>query len=145
VPTLPPKPGTAAFFPATPTRPSRPNKPAAAGATSGIAGHQIFRALFDYTPKKADELGLSKSELYVVIEKCEDGWFKGSSVNHLKTGVFPGNYVQHISEGVAAPPPVPVYSRSKVLEPTKMLPSSSSNRSLNSELQQQPQKRYVTN
>merc|ERR1719245_2847398 len=33
-----------------------------------------------------------------VIEKCKDGWYKGSSVASLKTGVFPGNYVQHIKQ-----------------------------------------------
>ncbi len=56
----------------------------------------IYRALYDYKPVKPDELGLKKDELYFVIEKCQDGWFKGSSLTTLKTGVFPGNYVQHV-------------------------------------------------
>jgi E3 ubiquitin-protein ligase SH3RF len=47
---------------------------------------------------KADELRLTKGDLYIVIEKCEDGWFKGSSLNTLKTGVFPGNYMQHVRD-----------------------------------------------
>lgn len=57
------------------------------------AGHQIYRAIYNYNPVKADELTLKKNELYIVIEKCQDGWFKGSSVNSLKTGVFPGECV----------------------------------------------------
>ena len=60
--------------------------------------HQVYRSLYDYQPLKADELRLQKGELYIVIEKCEDGWFKGSSLNTLKTGVFPGNYMQHVRD-----------------------------------------------
>jgi len=59
---------------------------------------QIYRALYDYTPAQMDELALRKNELYSVIEKCQDGWFKGSSLVTLKTGVFPGNYVVHVNE-----------------------------------------------
>ncbi len=33
-----------------------------------------------------------------MIEKCQDGWFKGSSLTSLKSGVFPGNYVLHVNE-----------------------------------------------
>ena len=51
---------------------------------------QIYRALYDYHPNQLDELALRKNELYSVIEKCQDGWFKGSSLVTLKTGVFPG-------------------------------------------------------
>lgn len=36
---------------------------------------------------------LKKNELYVVTEKCHDGWYKGSSVKDNKSGVFPGNYL----------------------------------------------------
>merc|ERR1712064_151977 len=58
--------------------------------------HQVYRALYDYTPNRSDELELHKNELYFVFEKCQDGWYKGSSLSTLKTGVFPGNYVQHV-------------------------------------------------
>ena len=47
---------------------------------------------------KPDELALKKDELYLVIEKYHYGWFKGSSLNSLKTGVFPGNYVLRVQE-----------------------------------------------
>ena len=60
--------------------------------------HQVYRALYDYNPAKSDELALKKDDLYFVIEKCGDGWYKGSSLSTLKTGVFPGNYVQHVQE-----------------------------------------------
>lgn len=32
------------------------------------------------------------SALYIVTERCQDGWFKGTSRSN-KCGVFPGNYV----------------------------------------------------
>lgn len=66
------------------------------------SGHQIYRALYDYMPVKSDELLVRKNELYIVTEKCRDGWFKGSSVLTLKTGFFPGNYVEHVSVTAAA-------------------------------------------
>ena len=64
--------------------------------TSGGMPHQVYRALYDYTPNRSDELELHKNELYFVFEKCQDGWFKGSGLATLKTGVFPGNYVQNV-------------------------------------------------
>ena len=64
--------------------------------TSGGMPHQVYRALYDYTPNRSDELELHKNELYFVFEKCQDGWFKGSGLSTLKTGVFPGNYVQNV-------------------------------------------------
>ena len=76
------------------TPPPLPARPFPQSATP----HQLYRALYDYKPVKPDELFLRKDELYFVIEKCQDGWFKGSSITSLKTGVFPGNYVQHVHE-----------------------------------------------
>ena len=64
--------------------------------TNGGMPHQVYRALYDYTPNRSDELELHKNELYFVFEKCRDGWFKGSGLSTLKTGVFPGNYVQNV-------------------------------------------------
>ena len=65
-------------------------------ATSGGMPHQVYRALYDYTASRSDELELTKNELYFVFEKCQDGWFKGSGLATLKTGVFPGNYVHPV-------------------------------------------------
>ena len=56
----------------------------------------LYIALYPYKPQKADELELRKGALYTVSEKCQDGWFKGSSVRTQKIGVFPGNYVQAV-------------------------------------------------
>lgn len=56
-----------------------------------------YLALYAYKPQKADELELRKGEMYRVIEKCQDGWFKGTSLRNGMSGVFPGNYVTPVS------------------------------------------------
>ncbi|KAF7252553.1 E3 ubiquitin-protein ligase SH3RF3 [Varanus komodoensis] len=58
---------------------------------------EIYLALYAYKPQKADELELRKGEMYRVIEKCQDGWFKGTSLRNGMSGVFPGNYVTPVS------------------------------------------------
>uniref|UniRef100_A0A8C3B5Y5 RING-type E3 ubiquitin transferase n=1 Tax=Cyclopterus lumpus TaxID=8103 RepID=A0A8C3B5Y5_CYCLU len=83
------------------------------------------KALYDFEVKDkdqdkdclADELELRKGEMYRVTEKCQDGWFKGTSLRTAACGVFPGNYVTPVSRSVssglehpsiqikAAPPP----------------------------------------
>ncbi|XP_073206881.1 E3 ubiquitin-protein ligase SH3RF3 isoform X4 [Lepidochelys kempii] len=76
--------------------------------TSAIIGDQgtqtkvqlplnIYLALYAYKPQKNDELELRKGEMYRVIEKCQDGWFKGTSLRTGMSGVFPGNYVTPVS------------------------------------------------
>ncbi|TRZ02344.1 hypothetical protein DNTS_018998, partial [Danionella cerebrum] len=57
----------------------------------------IYLALYAYRPQKADELELCKGEMYRVLEKCQDGWFKGTSLRSGASGVFPGNYVTPVS------------------------------------------------
>nr|XP_060625668.1 E3 ubiquitin-protein ligase SH3RF3 isoform X2 [Anolis sagrei ordinatus] len=57
----------------------------------------IYLALYAYKPQKTDELELRKGEMYRVIEKCQDGWFKGTSLRNGSSGVFPGNYVTPVS------------------------------------------------
>ncbi|XP_078258675.1 E3 ubiquitin-protein ligase SH3RF3-like isoform X2 [Rhinoraja longicauda] len=57
----------------------------------------IYMALYAYKPQKVDELELRKGEMYRVIEKCQDGWFKGTSLRTGMSGVFPGNYVTPVS------------------------------------------------
>ncbi|XP_059095249.1 E3 ubiquitin-protein ligase SH3RF3-like [Tigriopus californicus] len=96
VPTLPPKPGVMTQPPAAP--PSVPIRPHSTpnAETETLSGPPLYRALYNYEPTKLDELELVKGELYMVSEKCQDGWFKGSSVQNFKSGVFPGNYVQHV-------------------------------------------------
>ncbi|XP_007940561.1 E3 ubiquitin-protein ligase SH3RF3 [Orycteropus afer afer] len=67
----------------------------------------VYLALYAYKPQKNDELELRKGEMYRVIEKCQDGWFKGTSLRTGVSGVFPGNYVTPVSRvpiGGAGPP-----------------------------------------
>uniref|UniRef100_G1Q5F8 RING-type E3 ubiquitin transferase n=1 Tax=Myotis lucifugus TaxID=59463 RepID=G1Q5F8_MYOLU len=58
-----------------------------------------YLALYTYKPQKSDELELRKGEMYCVLEKCQDGWFKGTSLRSGLSGVFPGNYVTPASSG----------------------------------------------
>ncbi|XP_042551477.1 E3 ubiquitin-protein ligase SH3RF3 [Dipodomys spectabilis] len=57
----------------------------------------VYLALYAYKPQKNDELELRKGEMYRVLEKCQDGWFKGASLRTGVSGVFPGNYVTPVS------------------------------------------------
>ncbi|XP_023178210.2 E3 ubiquitin-protein ligase SH3RF1 [Drosophila hydei] len=51
-----------------------------------------YLALFAYKPRHSDELELKKGCVYIVTERCVDGWFKGKNWLDI-TGVFPGNYL----------------------------------------------------
>lgn len=59
-----------------------------------------YVAMFPYTPRKEDELELRKGEMFLVLERCQDGWFKGTSMHTGKIGVFPGNYMSPVSRSV---------------------------------------------
>ncbi|XP_044749982.1 E3 ubiquitin-protein ligase SH3RF1 isoform X3 [Coccinella septempunctata] len=52
-----------------------------------------YIALYPYKPQKPDELELKKGGIYMVTDRCQDGWYKGTSNRTQKCGVFPGNYV----------------------------------------------------
>lgn len=56
--------------------------------------------MFPYGPRKEDELELRKGEMFLVLERCQDGWFKGTSMHTGKIGVFPGNYMSPVSRSV---------------------------------------------
>ncbi|XP_066562081.1 E3 ubiquitin-protein ligase SH3RF3 [Amia ocellicauda] len=73
----------------------------------------IYLAMYAYKPQKTDELELRKGEMYRVTEKCQDGWFKGTSLRSGTSGVFPGNYVTPVSRAPFA-----------VGQPRASLPSS---------------------
>ena len=77
------------------TTPMNPNaNPIPSASTSPFQSARLYKALYDYSPQKADELALRKGDHYLVFSKCQDGWFKGASVQQTsKMGVFPGNYV----------------------------------------------------
>jgi len=52
-----------------------------------------FRALYNYKPQNDDEVELSEGDVVYVMEKCDDGWFVGTSQRTGIFGTFPGNYV----------------------------------------------------
>ena len=43
-----------------------------------------------------DELELEEGDIVLVMEKCDDGWFVGTSTRTHMFGTFPGNYVEKI-------------------------------------------------
>ncbi|XP_023699274.2 sorbin and SH3 domain-containing protein 1 isoform X4 [Paramormyrops kingsleyae] len=60
-------------------------------------GYGIFQALYSYVPQNEDELELREGDLVHVMEKCDDGWFVGTSRRTKQFGTFPGNYVKPTS------------------------------------------------
>ncbi|CAI9558469.1 unnamed protein product [Staurois parvus] len=38
--------------------------------------------------------------MFLVFERCQDGWFKGTSMHTSKIGVFPGNYVAPVTRAL---------------------------------------------
>ncbi|XP_037626007.1 E3 ubiquitin-protein ligase SH3RF1 [Sebastes umbrosus] len=64
---------------------------------SGRQRPTVYVAMFPYIPRKEDELELRKGEMFLVLERCQDGWFKGTSMHTGKIGVFPGNYMSPVS------------------------------------------------
>ncbi|KAL3267157.1 hypothetical protein HHI36_011296 [Cryptolaemus montrouzieri] len=69
-----------------------------------------YIALFPYKPQKPDELELKKGGIYMVTDRCQDGWYKGTSNRTQKCGVFPGNYVS-LARGLT---PAQIESKSSV-------------------------------
>uniref|UniRef100_A0A8C9UNS7 E3 ubiquitin-protein ligase SH3RF1 n=1 Tax=Spermophilus dauricus TaxID=99837 RepID=A0A8C9UNS7_SPEDA len=108
-PPLPPPPLLAATVlastPPGPLHTTRGPRPVA-GSTDQIAHLRpqtrpsVYVAIYPYTPRKEDELELRKGEMFLVFERCQDGWFKGTSMHTSKIGVFPGNYVAPITRAV---------------------------------------------
>nr|CAI12052.1 novel protein similar to vertebrate SH3 multiple domains 2 (SH3MD2) [Danio rerio] len=82
----------------------------AAGDQSGRQRPTVYVAMFPYSPRKEDELELRKGEMFLVLERCQDGWFKGTSMHTGKIGVFPGNYMSPVSRTVSgsSQPKVPL-------------------------------------
>ncbi|XP_058123619.1 uncharacterized protein LOC131294805 [Anopheles ziemanni] len=52
-----------------------------------------YRALYNYKPQNSDELELLEGDVVYVLEKCDDGWYVGTSARTGCFGTFPGNYV----------------------------------------------------
>ncbi|KAJ8279187.1 hypothetical protein COCON_G00062530 [Conger conger] len=54
---------------------------------------------FSYVAEREDELSLAKGTRVVVMEKCSDGWWRGSYEG--RSGWFPSNYVTEDPDGSA--------------------------------------------
>ncbi|XP_078534181.1 sorbin and SH3 domain-containing protein 2 isoform X8 [Lissotriton helveticus] len=73
----------------------RPQRPAF--ATENMhGGGEPFQALYNYNPRNEDELELKEGDVIDVMEKCDDGWFVGTSRRTKFFGTFPGNYVKRL-------------------------------------------------
>ncbi|XP_051779311.1 sorbin and SH3 domain-containing protein 1 isoform X6 [Erpetoichthys calabaricus] len=57
---------------------------------------EVFQAMYSYVPQNDDELELREGDIVNVMEKCDDGWFVGTSRRTRQFGTFPGNYVKPI-------------------------------------------------
>ncbi|XP_072050069.1 LOW QUALITY PROTEIN: uncharacterized protein [Amphiura filiformis] len=53
-----------------------------------------YRAVYPYLPMNDDELELEEGDIVLVMERCDDGWFVGTSTRTHMFGTFPGNYVE---------------------------------------------------
>uniref|UniRef100_A0A3B3ZS84 Uncharacterized protein n=1 Tax=Periophthalmus magnuspinnatus TaxID=409849 RepID=A0A3B3ZS84_9GOBI len=59
-------------------------------------GGDPYQALYNYLPRNEDELELREGDIVDVMEKCDDGWFVGTSRRSKLFGTFPGNYVKQL-------------------------------------------------
>merc|ERR1719391_146131 len=55
-----------------------------------------FRAMYNYRPQNEDEVELCEGDVVFVMEKCDDGWYVGTSQRTGIFGTFPGNYVTKV-------------------------------------------------
>ncbi|CAN0061293.1 unnamed protein product [Lampetra fluviatilis] len=62
---------------------------------SGIPASTLqFQAMYNYRPQNKDEIELTEGDIVDVIEKCDDGWYVGTSRRTKLFGTFPGNYMK---------------------------------------------------
>ncbi|XP_077965397.1 sorbin and SH3 domain-containing protein 2 isoform X7 [Gasterosteus aculeatus] len=59
-------------------------------------GGDPYQAVYNYLPRNEDELELKEGDVVNVMEKCDDGWFVGTSRHSKLFGTFPGNYVKQL-------------------------------------------------
>lgn len=81
----------------------------------GKTGNKILAicaSKYNYSASRDDELDLKKGDQILVIEKENDGWWKGES--NGKTGWFPNNYVEIIE--------IPPQSQTEYVLPCDILP-----------------------
>ncbi|TDH06761.1 hypothetical protein EPR50_G00116620 [Perca flavescens] len=82
---------------ASPTPSSDTEYPSNGSGGGGGAAERIYDlnipavVKFTYTAERDDELTLGKGSRVIVMEKCSDGWWRGSQAGRV--GWFPSNYV----------------------------------------------------
>uniref|UniRef100_A0A3Q1CN99 Osteoclast-stimulating factor 1 n=1 Tax=Amphiprion ocellaris TaxID=80972 RepID=A0A3Q1CN99_AMPOC len=81
-------------YPGNRTPSSTPIKRLVQDALHG--GGDPYQALYNYMPRNEDELELREGDIVDVMEKCDDGWFVGTSRRSKLFGTFPGNYVKQL-------------------------------------------------
>ncbi|XP_055765603.1 sorbin and SH3 domain-containing protein 2-like isoform X2 [Salvelinus fontinalis] len=81
-------------YPSNRTQGSTPAKRFVQDSLHG--GGDLFQALYNYLPRNEDELELKEGDVVDVMEKCDDGWFVGTSRRSKQFGTFPGNYVKKL-------------------------------------------------
>ncbi|CAN9510228.1 unnamed protein product [Ophioblennius macclurei] len=81
-------------YPSSRTPSSTPVKRLVQDALHG--GGEPYQALYNYMPRNDDELELREGDIVDVMEKCDDGWFVGTSRRSKLFGTFPGNYVKQL-------------------------------------------------
>lgn len=75
-----------------------PSNGSGGGGMGGGAAERIYDlnipavVKFAYTAEREDELTLVKGSRVIVMEKCSDGWWRGTQAGRV--GWFPSNYVQ---------------------------------------------------
>ncbi|XP_045904119.1 sorbin and SH3 domain-containing protein 2 isoform X12 [Micropterus dolomieu] len=81
-------------YPGSRTPSSTPIKRLVQDALHG--GGDPYQAVYNYLPRNEDELELKEGDIVDVMEKCDDGWFVGTSRRSKLFGTFPGNYVKQL-------------------------------------------------
>lgn len=81
-------------YPGNRTPSSTPIKRLVQDALQG--GGDPYQAVYNYLPRNEDELELREGDIVDVMEKCDDGWFVGTSRRSKLFGTFPGNYVKQL-------------------------------------------------
>jgi len=76
--------------------PSRKHTDAVSTGMLGKQSYPLYRSIFAYFPQNNDELELKEGDIVYVMEKCDDGWFVGTSERTKDFGTFPGNYVKPV-------------------------------------------------
>lgn len=70
-----------------------PSAASPVNSSSTVIPRQPYKAVYNYKPQNGDELELREGDIVQVMEKCDDGWFVGTSERTHAFGTFPGNYV----------------------------------------------------